>query len=301
MLSIDHFIKRYFQDAQPYGNPVTDMSVNCPFCDDTKGHLNISLSKQVCHCFKCDYKASWVKLVMDVTGFTYHRALNELYFKPKLSDEESIIGRFHHQTNALDASGSIAKLPEDFELLIRNHKYQASVMMKYIESRGFSTFHIRKYNLGMSESYPFRVIIPIEEGYWQGRAIVPWLLPKYINPKAKAGSVIFNSKALEMFDEIVVCEGAFSAMAIGSNAIALIGKEPTPEKVHRIIQSDVKTIIIALEQEAYGSMQVLMDAAVSNDKKVIVWKYNVGDPADSMDFEVLEYNLKTKVALRLES
>jgi len=300
MLRIDGFIDRYFPDARPYGNPVTDMSVNCPFCGDTKGHLKISLEKQVCHCFRCDYKASWVKLVMDVTKFTYYQAMNELYYKPKLSDEESVIGKLHHKTNVLDTSGVVSKLPNDFELLIRNHKPIARILRGYIEERGFSSYHIRKYNLGMSDAYPLRVIIPIEEGYWQGRGIFPWIQPKYINPKANSRGIIFNAKALEIFDEIVVCEGAFSAMAVGSNAIALVGKEVTKEKQSRILNSSVKRIIIALEEGAYGSMQILMDKAVAMSKEVIVWKYNTGDPADSVDFEVLEYNLKTKVALRLE-
>lgn len=112
---------------------------------------------------------------------------------------------------------------------------------------------------------------------------------------------MFNGKALEMCDEIVVCEGAFSAMAVGSNAIALIGKEMTKEKQYRILNSNnVCKIIVALERGAFYSMQMFMDKAVAIGKEVVVWKYNTGDPADSVDFEVLQYNLRTRVALTLE-
>lgn len=301
MLRIDGFIDRHFPDATPYGNPVTDMSVDCPFCGDKKGHLTISLFKQTCHCYRCDYKASWVRLVMDVTQMPYYNAMNELYYKPKLSDGESILGKLHNETNVLDMNGTAASLPRDFELLVGNANPLAGAIRGYIEKRGFSEYHIRKYNLGMSTIYPLRVIMPIEDGYWQGRAIFDWLQPRYINPKSTARSVLFNGKALEMYDEIVVCEGVFSAMAVGSNAIALIGKEMTKEKQYRILNSNnVRKIIVALERGAFDSMQIFMDKAVAIGKEVVVWKYNTGDPADSVDFEVLQYNLRTRVTLTLE-
>jgi hypothetical protein len=298
MFKIESFIGRYFQDVAPYGNPVTDMAVRCPFCGDTKRHLMISLSKEVCHCFKCDYKASWVSLVMDMTGLPYFKAINELYYQPKLSDTNSMIARLHNISNPLELAGEDVELPVDFKLLIDDSTGQSKLLKRYLIKRGFDSYYWKKYNLGMSEKYPLRVIIPIEHGYWQGRSIVPWNEPKYINPKASASDAIFNAAVLEMLDEIVVCEGAFSAMAVGSNAIALIGKEVTADKLQRIIKCSAHTLIIALEPGALQSMSVLMEAAYSYGKKVIIWRYNAGDPADSDDFDVLEYNMKTKLLLR---
>jgi hypothetical protein len=45
---------------------------------------------------------------------------------------------------------------------------------------------------------------------------------------------------------------------------------------------------------------MFMDRAVAIGKEVVVWKYNTGDPADSVDFEVLQYNLRTRVTLILD-
>jgi len=299
MFKVEGFIDKYFPEAEPYGNPVTDMSVNCPFCNDTKRHLKISLEKETCHCFRCDYKASWIKLVRDVTGLSYYNAINELYYKPRLSDEKSILAKFHEENNTIDRAGSLAKLPSDFELLYLTDNPTAGILRGYIKRRGFSDYHIRKYGLGMSGIYPMRVIIPIEKGYWQGRSIFSWLEPKYVNPKANVRSIIFNAQALEKFDEIVVCEGVFSAMAVGANAIALLGKEVTKEKQQRILNSNVKKIIVALESGAFDSMQPFMDKAVARSREVVVWKFNTGDPADSTDFEVMNYSLRTKIDLRL--
>ena len=301
MLRIDGFIDRYFPDNVWYNAERTDVSVGCPFCGDTKKHLVVSLVKSAVHCFRCDYKASWIQFVMDVTKLSYYSAMNELYYKPRLADGESMLAKLHNETNVLEKNGTLARLPDDFELLVGNANPLAGAIRGYIEKRGFGDYHIKKYNLGMSTRYPLRVIMPIEDGYWQGRAIFDWLQPRYINPKSTARSVIFNGKALEMYDEIVVCEGAFSAMAVGSNAIALIGKEMTKEKQYRILNStNVRKIIVALERGAFDSMQMFMDRAVAIGKEVVVWKYNTGDPADSVDFEVLQYNLRTRVTLILD-
>jgi len=297
MFRIEGFIHRYFPDATPYGNDGTDMSVDCPFCGDTKHHLTISLEKEVCHCYRCDYKSSWMTLVMNVTGFNYYKAINELYYQPRLSDAESIIAKFHGNPAPLEKRGSVAELPRDFKLMVHAQAENIQLYKRYLIYRGFDRYYWEKYNLGMSRSYPMRIIIPIEEGYWQGRSIVNWQEPKYVNPKADSGSVIFNSEALKLYDEVVVCEGAFSAMAVGGNAIALIGKEVTPVKLERIVNSQVKKIVIALEPGAFDSMKMLMEAAFVNGKEVDVWRYNVGDPADSTDFDVLHYNLSTRVLL----
>jgi hypothetical protein len=103
-----------------------------------------------------------------------------------------------------------------------------------------------------------------------------------------------------LYDEVVICEGAISAMAVGYNAIALIGKEIPDEKLQRLINSSVSTFIIALEKNAWRTIQKLADALHAAGKKVIIWKFTVGDPADPVnDFIEMEYNMKNRIMLSL--
>ena len=70
-----------------YGNPISDIRVQCPFCiteygsEDTKHKLYISINpdKPFVHCFRCGYKASWINFVIAVTGLDYIHAYGELY------------------------------------------------------------------------------------------------------------------------------------------------------------------------------------------------------------------------------
>ena len=95
MRDIQDFLYRYADNVKPYGGG-TDLRVDCPFCDDRVGdsdtgqHLHVSLSKETCHCFRCEYSRSWIGLIMDMTGLDYIHALGELYTAPNPVDFDTI-------------------------------------------------------------------------------------------------------------------------------------------------------------------------------------------------------------------
>lgn len=309
MYDVEGFVSRYFPDYR-VNNTGTDIAINCPFCDirvgkaDTKFHLQIHLdqAKQVVHCFRCDYANSWIGFAKAITGLSYWQVLSELYVKPKIRDSvrDAVSKKLLYV--GTDSVIDEHSLPDDFQLLMTAsdiHSHLSVAAKKYLISRGFDKQYWKYYNLGIADSVPYRVIIPIDRGYWQGRAIYPWMEPKYYNPSEPQDDVLFNVSALDMYDEIVICEGALSAMAVAKNAIALIGKNPTDAKMKRILESSVGTFYIVLEKNAFGSMQKLADTLSNNGRKVIIWRYENGDPADSSPFTASEYNFKTRISLML--
>ena len=298
MYDIEDFLHRQFDEVLSYGDG-TDLRVNCPFCaistgdDDTGAHLHVSLVKEVCHCFRCEYSSSWINLVMKVTGGNYVQALGEIYKVPspsKIGDIESLWKEETVQVPDVD-------LPDDFQLLEEADTTLIRRARTYLTRRGFKKYHWKKYGLGVAKSLGFRVIIPIEDNYWQARALLPFLKPKYINPKAESGHVLFNPGALDLYEEVVICEGAFSAMAVGENSIALVGKNPTRKKIERLKETSVEHFIVTVEKGADRSMMLLSDALTGVGKRVTVWKYNEGDPADSMDYIEKPYDLRTKMEI----
>jgi len=303
MYDIEQFVTRHFEDYRYYGNPPTEIQICCPFCDDTKYHFNIHLNpdKQVVHCFKCGHATTWIHFVMEITKLPYWRVVGELYSVSRVKEDMKGV----LETKMKPATAVVIDehhLPDDFVLLSERHKTVLCEEARlYLKRRGFGKYFLKRYMLGASESVGWRVIIPIERDYWQGRALYKWLEPKYINPKEPARDIIFNPRALDVYNEIVVCEGAFSAMAVGDNAIAIIGKEPTPERIERISDSSADTVIIALEAGAFGSMQKLADAMGRCGKKVVIWKYDTGDPADSNPVVRLDYGLKSKIFLMINT
>jgi len=301
MYKIEDFIHRNFDSVETYGDG-TDLRVNCPFCidtvgsDDTKGHLYVGMTKEVCHCFRCGYAASWPKLVMDVTGFSFPQALGELYRSPDLKKFDELKGLWDDNTPSMPD----VELPPDFEHLAGSNSILASRAIRYMSKRGFKEHHWKKYGLGVAQSQGLRIIIPIEDNYWQGRALLNWITPKYVNPRSESSHVLFNPKALKL-PEVVICEGAFSAMAVGYNAVALVGKNPTKPKIDRLMKSGVDHFIITIEEGATRDMMKLADVLTGVGKQVTVWKYNQGDPADSTDYVVKPYDLRTKMEFLLKS
>ena len=305
MFDIEPFLDRQFGGYVLAGD---DYLVDCPFCADrvgkvdTKHHLGVHATEHMVHCFRCDYSNSWVGFVMDASGLPYYRALAELYYKPRMAE-------FHAKMDLLKGSTThkkatkIAGLPHDFIPLEKCGYSSGSgrLARRYMERRGFDFNACIHYNIGIADSIPMRVIIPVEQDYWQARRIINWIEPKYLNPKSESRDYIFNPLALQAYDEVAVCEGAFSAMALGYNAIALISKEPTQERIARLLASNVQSFIIALEPGAYGSMGKLMDVLYRAGRNVTVWSYRVGDPADPAGrFDSYQYCMKTRMMLKMQ-
>lgn len=297
MITIDKFVYRNFADVIDYGNPIGDYRVNCSFCKqnlgkvDYKHKLYISKHKQTVHCFRCGYSASWITFVQDFLQCDRHVAIGELYNKPKVKDIDKIdsfLSKQREEEKTYECS-----LPKDFKCLYELEGYRQH--KRYLIKRGFEETIWKKYNLGVADSYPGRVILPVEQGYFQARAIHNWIKPKYINPKVQSRHYIFNSQALNLYDEVVICEGIFSAIAVGDNAIALLGKQAIYEQIKRLLKSDVSSFIIALEKDAFSTVVKIADLLYNSDRRITLWEYRNGDPADSDDFVVKEYNFKTKL------
>lgn len=294
MFDITGFLNRNFDEIIPAKDGL-ELRVNCPSCADHKHHLWVNTEKQTCHCFKCGYSAGWIRLVMDVMGCEYYQALGELYHKPRMVDYHSQFGG--KQVELIKEVG----LPDGFTNLLTSDTPDSRRALAYIRMRGFTDRHISYHNIGVATSVPNRLIIPIEKDYWQARRLYEWMEPKYLNPESDAGDAIFNSQALELYEEVVICEGAFSAMAIGENSVALIGKECPDAKFKRLASAQVSSYILAVEQEARKEMGKLADKLNREGKIVTMWYYEAGyDPAEN-DGEIIvkHWDLKTQIESKL--
>lgn len=306
MRDITQFVYKNFDDVKSYSGSDSGLAVPCPFCrerigdEDHKHHLQISTEKETCHCYRCDYAASWIGLVMDVLGCSYAFALGHLYVVPKpdldllserLASEPSKLSRMR-PTEFILPNGYIplhGKAGSDAQAI--------PYAKRYLRKRGFGPAYWKRYQLGI---YGGRVLIPIEGDFWQARAIFPFQHPKYMSPSDKSADVLFNAPALRQYSECAICEGAFSAMAIGDNAVALVGKNPTIEKVRRLVKANVRKYIITIEDKATKQMMALADKLVAGGKEVELWSYdNDMDPADWVEPTKNLYDFKQKLSMLL--
>lgn len=310
MLNVENFIWMHFRDALDYGSPVTDLRVNCPFCASRYGKMDmnhklyISLHKHACHCFRCGYSRSWIGLVMDVTGLDYVQALAELYYTPRAKSTDALKQMMAFaETYRDDRKPKKDRIifPKGFRKLIdvTVRGFAAMQARCYLRGRGFGESYWDRYLLGISDNMPWRIVIPVEGKFCQARAIFPFIQPKYMSPSISVRGALFNFVALEMYDEVVICEGAFSAMSIGENAIGLLRNKATDEQLGRLVKSSVERFIVALDADARIQSVNLAKSLRRGGKDVIMWQYDDGDPADGGDFQVVVPDLKYEVMQRL--
>lgn len=208
---------------------------DCPFCQDTKGHLGVNTLRNIFHCFKCG-----------ASGRT---------------SELSFLGSFDEQVKLKLTGGignkkvvsNIISLPFGYEKLTEKHSNTRAY--KYLEERGINEYDMEKYEIGYTFRglFAHRIIIPIRTHkylrYFVGRSYIGEE-PKYMNAAAPKNGLLFTTHK-EPVPQAVICEGIFDAISISMvmPAISPLGKTVTDEQAKSIKDYTQKAIIM-LDEDA---------------------------------------------------
>lgn len=264
----------------------TELSVCCPFCDDTKYHLYYNTQKDVWNCFKCNSSGRGLDLIMmheDIDAYTAAMYLSQgpkpIYKQPKVEPLKEMPSHYK------------ALLPVPNPLPI-----EYAYIYKYALRRKFTLPQIEFYGLGLStdHAYRCRLIIPVERGYFQARAIFQQTKPKYTNPEHPKEDRLFNHRFLG-YKRIAICEGAFSAIAASRDtncpAVAILGKKATYEQMLRIARSKPEMVEIAFDAgtESDDSTLELAEFLRSYGIAVYIRAYEFGDPDECSQYNIYRY------------
>lgn len=283
----------------------TELRVNCPFCEsrvgrsDEKHHLYVSTQSPVAMCHRCLWQGNYISLIISVSGCSYAEALRQL---------ESPTPNVSGWSRLASPSGLMGLKPEavlskpdkfrQFDICETSSKEELAVW-NYLHRRGIPQAIVRKY-MGWAPGTN-RAWILIDTNYWQGRLIIPGN-PKYLSPPWPKGDALWNAGALND-NHVVICEGVFSAIAVGSRAIALCGKSITQPQAQRIARSHAKSITVMLDadaiQYAYDIAKTLEEAGYVGIMKI--HELQVGDPTDGLEGRVINYDWGTSVRNRILS
>ena len=225
-----------------------EIAFHCPLCNHYKKKLQVNCETQKWHCWVCN---------------TGGHNLFQLFKKIKVSREhfqelkELGYTTSYKEKNTENEITESVSLPKEFKSLIYNSKsmiYKHAI--KYMKKRNILSSDIIKYNIGYCEygQYANRIIIPSYnyEGrlnYFIARDIFPNSKMKYKNPTVSKDIIPFEL-FISWEHPIILCEGVFDAMAIKRNVIPLLGKFPSKTLVKKMISKKVKTVYIALDEDA---------------------------------------------------
>ena len=178
------------------------------------------------------------------------------------------------------------KLPDEYKpMWIESKAPIYKHALKYLKSRGVSQDDMIKYSIGYCEDglYSNRIIIPSYDGegklnFFVGRDVFDSKL-KYRNsptPKDIVGFELF----VNWEEPILLVEGALDAITAKVNSIPLFGKTIMNNLKRRILEKKVKTLYVALDNDAFKDSMKIVEELMNEGIKVHMIKMTEKDPND---------------------
>jgi len=238
---------------------------HCPFCNHHKKKLQVNFETQKWHCWVCNKGGHKIGILL--------RKINAP--KKIISEVLKLLGDYKGVQNEKEEKTEYdVSLPQCYKPLWKKSDdplYKNAI--HYLRKRGIGGIDILRYSIGYctSNGYANRIIIPSYDAdgklnYFMARDMFPESKFKYKNPPMSKDTVGFEL-FINWNEPIVLCEGAFDAIAIRNNAIPLFGKFPSKTLVMRLIEKKVKKVYVALDEDAKRDAiklsKFLMDYGIS--------------------------------------
>ena len=247
-----------------------------PFVSHHKPKLQVNVKNGKWHCW--------------VSGQGGHN-LFQLFKKVKASKKEygelkELSDDFSFEYVPTKQENKEVKLPDEYKpIWVKSNSPIYKHALKYLKSRGVSSDDMIKYSIGYCEDglYSNRIIIPSydSEGklnFFVGRDVFDSKL-KYRNsptPKDIVGFELF----VNWEEPILLVEGALDAISTKINSIPLFGKTIMNSLKRKILEKKVKTLYVALDNDALKDGMKIVEELMNEGIKVHMIKMTEKDPND---------------------
>jgi len=247
-----------------------------PFVNHHKPKLQVNIKNGKWHCW--------------VSGQGGHN-LFQLFKKVKATKKQyqelnELSDNFSFEYVPIKQENKEVKLPDEYKpMWVKSNSPIYKHALKYLKSRGVSQDDMIKYSIGYCEDglYSNRIIIPSydDEGklnFFIGRDIFDSKL-KYRNsptPKDIIGFDLF----VNWEEPILLVEGALDAITSKVNSIPLFGKTIMNNLKRKILEKKVKTLYVALDNDAVKDSMKIVEELMNEGIKVHMIKLTEKDPND---------------------
>jgi DNA primase len=255
-----------------------------PFVSHHKQKLQINIQTGKWHC--------WVSNQGGHNLFQLFKKVNAR--KEYYTELVELVGNAPRYKKHTNVSKEVVHLPKEFKTLCnRTDSIVKRHALSYLYKRDITDDDILKYGIGYCDEglYSNRIIIPSydSEGtlnFFVGRDFYSSKM-KYRNSHTTKDIIGFDL-FINWDEPIILCEGVFDAMAFKRNAIPLFGKTVMKALQKKIIDCRVKTIYLALDNDAITEAIKISDYFINNGIKVKLMKFEEKDPSET-GFESLLY------------
>lgn len=247
-----------------------DVAMQCPWCDDPSYHLTIHRSKGFLNCWRCSFEDYKLK---NRKGWAPNfkaliKEIEQCSWKEAKARWEEIGGEGAQDSPvAIEGLAEFCSLPDEARLFSNPGPYTGirDFAYNYLKNRGFTRYHIEKYNIHFCPEgyYGDRIIIPI----YKNNKLVNWLGRRY-NPNIKFRYRNCNiKKCVVRLNEMLYGEEEWcgNVLRIVEGALDRIRLEETAVGINRSKISFIqKRIICRLGAKADYSSLILDPEAYAN-------------------------------------
>jgi len=274
-----------------------DVDFYCPVCNHKKRKLIVNINTGAYNCWSC---------------FPPTKGGNPSTLLKKIGAKSSVINEMRgyfgqRAVKQEEEEIEAVSLPKEFQSL-QSHGGDLSLRhaISYLQKRGVGEKDIVKYNIGYCETgrYRGRIIVPSYDdnckiNYFIARSISEESTRKYDTPKCKKSEIIGFENLINWDVPVILCEGAFDAIAIKRNAIPLFGKLIPKSVMKKLVESRVKTVYLALDKDAMRESINSAEQLIKMGKDVYILDLKEKDPSD-LGFEKVTQLLHEAKQLNFE-
>ena len=251
---------------------------HCPFCKHHKPKLEIDPKTGFYHCWTCEPATkgrNLVSLLKKVQATTAQVTEMRGYFPEGKREVD-------------DKQYEVVELPKEFVSLTKpSTKLTYRQAKSYIISRGITDTDIVKYNIGYCETgkYKNSIIVPSYDArgrinYFISRSFERDPGRKYNAPSCNKNHLVGLEYFINWKVPVILCEGIFDAIALKRNAVPLFGKTIPEALMMKLVQSDVKTVYLALDNDAFKSSIKYAQQLINLGKDVYLIELEGKDPSE---------------------
>tara|TARA_R110002051_G_scaffold244669_1_gene304581 strand:- start:43 stop:960 length:918 start_codon:yes stop_codon:yes gene_type:complete len=245
-----------------------------PFVQHHKPKLQVNIQTGKWHC--------WVS---NQGGHNLFQLLKQVGADRSAYKELSEIVGSTYYTSDKKVKDKTLTLPKEVKYFDEGDSVFKRHAIGFLKSRDITNQLIIRYNIGYCTEgiYQNRIIIPSYDSdgklnYFIGRDFYSGGM-KYKNPPISKDIIGFDLYT-NWNEPIVLCEGVFDAIAIRRNAIPLFGKTILPKLYKKIIEKQVKHIIISLDDDAFKDSLKMINQFMDEGIRVSFVKLKGKDPSD---------------------
>lgn len=257
-----------------------DHVFNCPVCKHKKPKLVVNVKSGQYNCWTCHPPTkgkSPVSLFKKLGVDADKQKEMKSYF---VGDKTKI-----ESTN-----NESVQLPKEFISLSvtpKNPNLEYRRAVTYLKKRGINQLDIKKYNIGYCDKGRFRhrIIVPSYDSngklnYFIARSYEPDPYLKYDAPSCSKSEIIGFEYFINWKVPVILCEGAFDAIAIKRNVIPIFGKTIPQSLMLKLAESRVKTVYLALDKDALKESLTYAENLINMGKEVYLIELGGKDPSD---------------------